>query len=123
MVSSSEDNQISHLRIHVSSHPKDARSMALLANLLLERFKSSGNNDQLSIDQEAISLAKTSIKLAPEDAIGYGVLSTIPTMKFRERMAFLRTAVDLEQESSKRRVNNALSSVVIATSLVSTSSH
>eukprot|EP00584_Thalassiosira_punctigera_P017922 CAMPEP_0172565572 /NCGR_PEP_ID=MMETSP1067-20121228/108729_1 /TAXON_ID=265564 ORGANISM="Thalassiosira punctigera, Strain Tpunct2005C2" /NCGR_SAMPLE_ID=MMETSP1067 /ASSEMBLY_ACC=CAM_ASM_000444 /LENGTH=507 /DNA_ID=CAMNT_0013356485 /DNA_START=96 /DNA_END=1616 /DNA_ORIENTATION=- len=123
MVSSTK--AISDLRIHVSSHAEDARPIALLANLLVERAKLSRNegisssgasND--SCYEEAVSLAKASIKLAPEDAIGYGVLSTIPILQLRERMSFLRTAVDLEQESLKKRVDNVSSQVVIALSLV-----
>eukprot|EP00578_Thalassiosira_sp_NH16_P005562 CAMPEP_0181136720 /NCGR_PEP_ID=MMETSP1071-20121207/33322_1 /TAXON_ID=35127 /ORGANISM="Thalassiosira sp., Strain NH16" /LENGTH=144 /DNA_ID=CAMNT_0023223425 /DNA_START=229 /DNA_END=659 /DNA_ORIENTATION=- len=94
-----QDSLIESLRSRVSSDPEDARSMALLANLLMERMKSSGTS---SDEHEAISLAKTSITLAPENSIGYAVLSTISSLKFQERMGFL----------------NASSHVAIATSLL-----
>jgi len=111
-----QDSLIESLRSRVSSDPEDARSMALLANLLMERMKSSGTS---SDEHEAISLAKTSITLAPENSIGYAVLSTISSLKFQERMGFLRTAVDLEQESLRKDTNiNASSHVAIATSLL-----
>ena len=104
----------------ISNQPEDARSMALLANVLIEKVKRASHSDHHQHHElkEALSLANTSIKLSPTESIGYAVLSTITLLKFEQRMIYLRKAVDIEQQTVKRYPNNISSRVAIITSLV-----
>ena len=88
----------------ISNQPEDARSMALLANVLIEKVKRASHSDHHQHHElkEALSLANTSIKLSPTESIGYAVLSTITLLKFEQRMIYLRKAVDIEQQTVKR---------------------
>lgn len=88
----------------ISYQPEDARSMALLANVLIKKVNSASHSDhhQQHELKEALSLANTSMKLSPTESIGYAVLSTITLLKFEQRMIYLRKAVDIEQQTVKR---------------------
>lgn len=104
----------------ISNQPEDARSMALLANVLIEKVKRASHSDHHQHHElkEALSLANTSIKLSPTESIGCAVLSTITLLIFEQRMIYLRKAVDIEQQTVKRYPNNISSRVAIITSLV-----
>ena len=100
----------------ISNQPEDARSMALLANVLIEKVKRASHSDHHQHHElkEALSLANTSIKLSPTEFIGCTVLSTITLRIFEQPMIYLRKAVDIEQQTVKRYPNN----IAIITSLV-----
>ena len=100
-----------------SSQDGDARSLALLATDIIEKVKinDTSHAHQHQQQEEAIELATRSIQLSPNDSIGYAVLSTIPLVKFEERMTSLRKAIDIEQKQRKKTVK---SHTAIATSLL-----
>jgi len=97
-----------------SSQDGDARSLALLATNIIEKVKINDTSHAHQQQEEAISLANRSIQLSPNDSIGYAVLSTIPLVKFEERMTSLKKAIDIEQQQRK----TVKSLVAISTSLL-----
>jgi len=100
-----------------SSQDGDARSLALLATDIIEKVKinDTSHAHQHQQQEEAIELANRSIQLSPDDSIGYAVLSTIPLVKFEERMTSLRKAIDIEQQQQSKTVKSL---VAISTSLL-----
>ena len=98
------------------SQDGDARSLALLATDIIEQVKINdiSHAHQHQQQEEAIELATRSIQLSPNDSIGYAVLSTIPLVKFEERMTSLQKAISIEQQQRKKTVKSC---VAIATSL------
>lgn len=101
-----------------SSQDGDARSLALLATDIIEKVKVENDTShahQHQQQEEAIELATRSIQLSPNDSIGYAVLSTIPLVKFEERMTSLQKAISIEQQQRSKTVKSC---VAIATSLL-----
>jgi predicted TPR repeat methyltransferase len=80
------------LRSFLAEKPKNAKSISQLSSLLVDRSKELGNDEKMR--DEAISLAKRAIQVAPRRPFGYAALS-IASRNFLERLDSLQKAADL----------------------------
>jgi predicted TPR repeat methyltransferase len=82
------------LRSFLAEKPKNAKAMARLSSLLVDRSKVENNvNDTGTLREEAITLARRAIQIAPKNPFGYAALS-IASLDFSVRMESLQQAAD-----------------------------
>jgi predicted TPR repeat methyltransferase len=98
------ESRQSSLRAFLQEKPKNGKAMAQLASLLTDRAKllpGTENSDKLR--EEAISLSRCAVQVAPQKPFGYASLSCA-SLDYKERTEALEKAVTLSDEHLLPRI-------------------
>jgi predicted TPR repeat methyltransferase len=90
----------SSLRSFLAERPRNAKAMFQLASLLTEASTQAGDEE---LREEAISLARRAIQVAPQKPFGYAALS-VASFDFAERMESTQQAASLSKDCPHHRI-------------------